>query len=299
MEIRHLKLIKAASEEGSLTAAGKKLFLTQSALSHQLKEIETEYGVPFFQRIGKKMILTQAGERVLSSAKTILDEIQKTDSELKSFSAGDSGVLRISTECYTCYHWLSKLLKSFHTIFPNVELQIIAEATRKPLPYLLEGKLDVAIVSSSAIGMAERHSLRSTKLFSDELVVVTYKNHRLTKKSSVRAHDFIEETLILYTVQNEDLDVFQYLLNPAGVAPKKVLKLQLTEAIIEMVKAELGITVMAKWAIKPYLKNNQLVIIPFAGTVMKRNWYAATINSHNTPRYIDSFINHLSTKITF
>ena len=62
MEIRHLKLIKAASEEGSLTAAGKKLFLTQSALSHQLKEIETEYGVPFFQRIGKKMILTQAGE---------------------------------------------------------------------------------------------------------------------------------------------------------------------------------------------------------------------------------------------
>lgn len=182
MEIRHLKLIIAASEEGSLTAAGKKLFLTQSALSHQLKEIETEYGVPLFQRIGKKMILTQAGERVLASAKIVLDEIDRTNVELKNFSAGDRGILRISTECYTCYHWLSKLLKSYHSQFPNVELQIVAEATRQPLSYLLEGKLDAAIVSQSELNLVEKSNLKAKKLFTDELVVVASKNNKLAKK---------------------------------------------------------------------------------------------------------------------
>lgn len=299
MEIRHLKLIKAASEEGSLTAAGKKLFLTQSALSHQLKEIETEYGVPLFQRIGKKMILTQAGERVLSSAKVILSEIDKTDIDLKNFSPGDKGVLRISTECYTCYHWLSKLLKSYHTQFPNVELQIVAEATRQPLPFLLEGKLDVAIVSSSELNLVDKHSLKAKKLFTDELVVVASKNNRLAKKTHIRAQDFLEETLFLYTVSNDQLDIFQHLLNPSGVVPKKIIKLQLTEAIIEMVKAELGITVMAEWAIKPYLKSAQLVTIPFSGSALRRNWYAVTLNQVSIPRYIDAFVNHLSSKTIF
>jgi LysR family transcriptional regulator for metE and metH len=299
MEVRHLRLIKTVAEEGNLTGAGKKLFLTQSALSHQLKEIETEFKTTLFQRVGKKMILTQAGGKVLSSAKVILGELEKTEHEVKKFVSGDTGILRISTECYTCYHWLPKLLKSYHNHFPNVEIQIVAEATRQPKPYLLDGRLDVAIVSCLQPDITGSANLRLTKLFTDELVVVINKNHKLTSKKTIRAEDFRDQTLITYTEREEMLDVYQRLLIPAGITPAKVIKLQLTEAIVEMVKAEMGITVMAKWVAKPYLKSKQLVIRPFDKSTMKRTWYVATPNSGNYPHYIECFIKHLLSKAIF
>ena len=124
MEIRHFKLVKAVAEAGNLTKAAEKLFLTQSALSHQLKEIEDTFGVSLFQRISKKMILTPVGNRILRSAETILGELGKVENDVRRFGSGDSGIIRISTECYTCYHWLPKLLKSFNHQFPDVDVEI-------------------------------------------------------------------------------------------------------------------------------------------------------------------------------
>src|SRR5690606_26703758 len=128
--------------------AAKNLFLTQSALSHQLKEIEEKFGTPLFRRINKKMVLTQAGERVLKSARVVLDELERTEREIKTYLSGESGLIRLSTECYTCYHWLPPLLKTFNTRFPNVEIKIVSEATRYPDRFLLNGRLDLAIDST-------------------------------------------------------------------------------------------------------------------------------------------------------
>ncbi len=91
MEIRHLKLVKAVAEEGSLTNAGKRLYLSQSALSHQLKELETMLGASLFQRVNKKMLLTQAGRRVLQTATSVLMEIDKTKNDIDRFVNGDGG----------------------------------------------------------------------------------------------------------------------------------------------------------------------------------------------------------------
>ena len=94
MEIRHLKLVKTVAEEGNLTSAGKKLFLSQSALSHQLREIEDKFGTPIFQRINKKMVLTQVGNRILHTADTILCELEKVENDVRSVVSGDAGILR-------------------------------------------------------------------------------------------------------------------------------------------------------------------------------------------------------------
>src|SRR5262245_50180696 len=106
LETRHLKLIVAITEERSVTKAGERLCLTQSALSHQLRDIEEKLGTPLFTRVNKRMVLTPAGERLLRSARLVLDELQRTEAEIARLAAGDYGVLRISTECYTGYHWL-------------------------------------------------------------------------------------------------------------------------------------------------------------------------------------------------
>ncbi|NIS27414.1 LysR family transcriptional regulator [candidate division KSB1 bacterium] len=292
MEIRHLRLIKTVAEEGNLTSAGRKLFLTQSALSHQLREMEEKFGTSLFQRIGKKMILTQAGERLLATAKKVLTELEKTEYDVKKLVSGESGVLRISTECYTCYHWLPALLKSYRRWFPNVDVQIVTEATRQPIQFLLNGKLDLAIVSCLT-RQDEATRFKYAELFTDEMVVVAHAGHRFASQDYVYPEQLTDEHLICYTAPTEFLDIFQRVLIPAGITPGKVSKLQLTEAIIEMVKSDLGITVIANWAIKPYLRSKKLAAIPLAGHALERVWYAVTINGDQQPRFVDCFVKHL------
>ncbi len=96
MEIKHLKLIETVSEEGSLTKAVDKLFLTQSALSHQLKEMETQLGTQVFHRVNKKLVLTGAGKIVLKSAKKILKEIDDIQLEIKKYISGETGNIRLA-----------------------------------------------------------------------------------------------------------------------------------------------------------------------------------------------------------
>src|SRR5215471_5991500 len=143
LDIRHLKLIVAVTEEKSVTRAGEVLHLTQSALSHQLREIEDKLGTPLFLRMNKKMILTPAGDRLLRTARQVLDEVKLAEDHISQIAANRLGTLRVSTECYTCYHWLPEVMKQFRRKFPGVEVKIEAQATHRPIQALLEGTLDL------------------------------------------------------------------------------------------------------------------------------------------------------------
>src|SRR5687767_5112968 len=141
MEIRHLKLIKAIVEEGSITKAIDKLHLTQSALSHQLKEAEYQLGTSIFHRVNKKMVLTKAGEQLYNAANEIIQKLNETEHSIKKMIFGEQGEIRLSTECYSSYHWLPAVMKQFQTLYPNIDLKIVMEATHHPLEKLLEGEL--------------------------------------------------------------------------------------------------------------------------------------------------------------
>ena len=292
LEIRHLRLVQAVAQQGTLSKAGSSLHLTQSALSHQLRAIEEELGTTVFFRLKKKMILTPAGERLLGSAHAVLDELENAAREIRQMSDG-RGVLRLSTECNTCYHWLPPLLKTFSKRFPHVDVEIDLEATRRPIARLLEGKLDLAVVYS-AVG---NQNLTVRPLFKDEIVVIMRPDHALARRHYVQAADFAREALIYYAAKEESL-VCQKVLAPAGVAPRKYLNVQLTEAIIEMVKAGLGISVMPKWAIQPYIRSGALCALPLTREGFYREWSAVMIASKATPRYLVEFIDLLASSST-
>src|ERR671921_2028004 len=97
LEIRHLKLVRAVAAAGTLTGAGAVLHLTQSALSHQLRDIEARLGTPLFLRVGKRMVLTPAGERVLRSADDVLAAIERTEEAIRTLAGAERGLLRITT----------------------------------------------------------------------------------------------------------------------------------------------------------------------------------------------------------
>lgn len=263
MEIRHLRLIKAIVEEGSITKAIDKLHLTQSALSHQLKEAEYQLGTAIFLRMNKKLVLTQAGVKIYETANEILEKLSETETQIKQMVFGEYGEIRISTECFSSYHWLPSVLKQFHLLYPNVELKIVAEATHIPLQKLLENVIDIAIVSDQI----KDSNIRYTELFQDEVVMVVSENHSWADKKYVVAEDFINEHLLIHSLPMETVTIHQFVLAPAKVTPKKITPMPLTEASLEMVKADMGVMSMAKWALLPHLKTSPVKQLRLVKTV--------------------------------
>jgi LysR family transcriptional regulator, regulator for metE and metH len=293
MEIRHLKLIKAIVEEGSITKAIDKLHLTQSALSHQLKEAEYQLGTKIFLRQNKKLILTKAGEKLYQTANEILSKLSDTEKEIKKMVFGEIGEIRISTECYSSYHWLPSVLKQFHLLYPNIELKIVMEATHYPLQKLKENIIDIAITSDPI----KDENIKYLELFQDEMLMVVSDNHAWVGKKYVVAEDFVNEHLLIHSLPLETVTIYQFLLAPANISPQKITPLPLTEASIEMVKANMGVMAMAKWALQPYLKHNSLKAIKIGKKGLKRKHYIAVMNNKTFPDYFNHFINFLQTEI--
>jgi len=289
LDVRHLKLLAAVAEEGSVTSASRRLHLTQSALSHQLRDAEEKLGAPLFLRLGKKMVLTPAGEHLLDSARRVLDELGRAEAQIEKLNGGTRGVIRLSTECYTCYYWLPQVLKKFQKKFPRVDVAIAVEATSRPLQALLEGKLEVAIVSDVAHNARRNKNLRLTMAFEDEMVIVMKPGHRLEQCAYVKPSDLAGETLFVYPPKEEST-LLQKFLIPSGVEMRSVVEIPLTEVMTEMVAAGMGVAFLARWAISQPIASRRISVRPLTHRGYQRRWYAATIRDQKAP-FISDFVN--------
>ena len=289
LDVRHLQLVQAIAEEGSVTRAGLRLNLTQSALSHQLRDAEDKLGVRLFDRIGRRLRLAPAGERLLRSARAVLEELGRAEDEVGRHGAGARSVIRLTTQCNTVYHWLPPLLRRFQKPHPEVDLELVAGATDDPIPALLGGVIDLAIVHRPV----RDSRIRLRPLFKDEMVVVMPPTHRLSRAPFVAAQDLAPEHLILYSIPREANLVFRDVLIPAGVSPKRVTHIQLTEAIVELVKAGLGLSVLARWSVAPQLERGELVARPLTRAGRFRHWSAA-YRSRDVPPALLAFVELLA-----
>lgn len=292
LEVRHLRLVEAITEEGTVTKAGERLHLTQSALSLQLRDIEERLGVPLFHRLGKRMVLTPAGEKVLATARQVLRELQAAEHDVRRMVAREEGMLRLAVECNTCYHWLPSLLKQYRRRFPRVEVSIEVEATQRPLEWLLQGKLDLALMTTPV-----RHSSLITQpLFEDEFVTVMRPDHPLARRPYLVAEDLADQTLIVFPPREEST-AFRRVLRPAGVEPHRVLSVRITEAIFELVQAGVGIAVVTAWAVAPQLKTGALRGVRLTPQGIIRHWNAVMPKSPALPAHVPAFVAMLARSV--
>lgn len=216
LDLRHFQLVAAVAEAGTLAAASRQLHLTSSALSHQLREAETRLGAALFQRRHRRLLLTGAGEALLASARRVLAEVASLEARFDGDL--DQDLLRLSTGCYTVYGWLPAVLGAWQAEHPRVELRIVLEATRRPVPALLAGELDLALTTD-----VPRHArLRRAHLFDDELLLLVPADHPLGARDHVPAEALAREHILVYDAPREQLDVFTRVLWPAGLEPRRV-----------------------------------------------------------------------------
>ena len=295
VEMRHLRLIAAIAEHGNMTAAGQVLDLSQPALSHQLRDLEAQLRTPLFVRTARRMVLTPAGEQLAQLARSVLPQIDSFERHaIDGEFATPRGTIRIATQCYTAYHWLPAVLRGFRDRWPSVELRVAAEHTSSPIGALREGALDLAVVYSKG---ADRR-IRFEQLFEDEMVVITAPDHPLAEREYVTHDQLADQQLFVYSSTARDSFVVREILEPAGVAPEQITHIQLTEAIVELVAANLGIAVLAKWAVAPVVQSRAVRALRLGRKGFPRTWYAATRSGDVTPAYqfdlIELLKRHLS-----
>ena len=286
LEIKHLKLIQAVAEEGGLTSAGLRLHLTQSALSHQLREVEERLGVALFDRKGRRMTPTRAGERAYQEALQMLERLSLLEQELKGLAAHACDVIRVTVECYTCYHWLPTCMRMFRLRHPGGEVRVAAEAAPRPVAAVLDGHVDVALVSTAETRSRQLHT---EPLFRDEVLAVMTPDHPLARNRWIEPEDLRDETLVLYTSLGEST-TYRDLLAPAGVTPRHTLRIQVTEGMLEFARAGLGIALVARWAAASYLAAGRLVGLRIRKEGFHRDWTAVVLRSRANDPAIKDFL---------
>ncbi|MDQ6769611.1 MAG: LysR family transcriptional regulator [Gemmatimonadota bacterium] len=296
LEIRHLRLIAAIVDAGGVTRASDRLYLTQSALSHQLRELETQLGTRLFLRVGRQMVLTLAGERVLAVARSVLRELHAAEADVVSENGTrPRGLLRLATQCYPCYHWLPVVIAEFRQHSPGVEIRVVPEVTRCPMPALLVGELDLAIVTHPPGEKPEGASkkVELSPLFEDEMVAVVSPSHPLSGREYLRPSDLAGEHLLLYNAPAGQSTLLEDVLRSAAVRPASTSRIEFTDAIIALVKAGLGVSVLPRWALISPMRDGSVVPIRVTPKGLYRQWTAAHRVGGDADGYLRGFIDHL------
>ncbi len=289
LESPHLRLIAEVARTESVTRAADRLNVTQSAVSHQLRDLEDKLGTPLFVRSGRRMLLTPAGRLIAAAADEVLAAIGRVEAQVEQLARHAAGELRVCTHCYTGYSWLPSLIEGLRRRHPGFALQIAPEYTLDPIEALLDAKLDLAIMNDVTDGRRLRHR----ELFDDEHVAVVPASHRWAARPFVTPEELASEPLYLYSRSVENSFIMRHVLRPLGLAAAHVTYLQLPEGIIEMVKAGMGATVLPKWSIASALTSGDIKAIRITRSGVFRKWFAVTLSDITPTPFMEAFIDLL------
>jgi len=285
LEIRHLKTLVALAETGNLSRAGKRVHLSQPAISHQVRSIEESYRVELFERKSDPLRLTAAGQLLVELAYEVTRRIQNGERDLARIAQGHAGALRIAVECHSCFDWLMPSMDSFREHWPQVELDLVSGFHADPVGLLLENLADLVIVSHAH----KREGILFHPLFSYEILALVSRHHPLARKSFVTASHFKNETLVTYPIPDDRLDLIREILHPAKIKPRRRTT-ELTEAILQLVASGRGVAALPGWTVQSYLDRKYVIGKPIGKNGLQSRLYAATTVVASKLAYMQEFI---------
>ena len=279
VDVRDLEMLESLAEGTTLTAAAQRLYLSQPALSQRLAGLEQRLGTALFERQGRRLYPTPAGRRVLRAVAVVLAELRAAERDLAGLDPRARRTVRLTSQCSTNYQWLVPLAGSLRARQPGAEVRIVAVANDQPLPALLAGDVDVALVTKPDAAMLQVHLV---PLFEDERVAVVGRGHSWAGRAYVDAADFASEHLILYEVYDPARVPALPLPLPPGARPARLSTTPVvTQLLIEMVAAGEGVTVLSRWLAEPYLREQAVAAVSLGAQPVKDHWYCATRRDEN------------------
>ena len=286
IEIRHLRTLVALRETGSLVEASERVFLTQSALSHQIKELEGRIGCPLFLRKTRPVRFTSAGNRLLELADEVLPRLHNAEIDLQRLAGGETGRIIMAIECHSCFEWLLPAIDTYRDQWSDVELDISSGFHFAPLPALARGDLDLVITADPV----DEPGIHYFPLFSYEAQLAVSKTHSLVDKAWAEPADLADQVVITYPVDQDRLDLFTGFLRPAGIEPERVRHAELTTMIVQLVASGRGVTCLPNWALFEYLQNEYVVVRSLGEEGIWPTLYAAVRQDQAESPFMTAFI---------
>jgi LysR family transcriptional regulator, regulator for metE and metH len=286
LERVHLVIVREVARQGSLTAAAETLFLTQSALSHTVKKIEQQLGTPIWDREGRSLRLTQAGQYLLSLAERLLPQFEHAEERMKQYAAGERGTLRIGMECHPCYQWLLKVVSPYLAQWPDVDVDVKQRFQFGGIGALFGYDIDVLVTPDPL----NRPSLRFDPVFDYEQVLVVAERHRLAGVRYVLPEQLIDETLITYPVDTDRLDIYNQFLRPAGVTPRRHKSIETTDIMLQMVASDRGVAALPRWLAEEYADRMPVVSVKLGKEGIAKQIFLGTRETDASIDYLKSFV---------
>ncbi len=253
MDLRQLEIIRAIVETGSFTAAGKKLDVSQSAISRQVLMLEEELNEAVFLRVGRRIRITPAGEALLQLSHRVFLDMRDTVARITDAQASLIGPVRLAGGMTVCLYVFPALLRDFRKHHPDADLKIIAGATDKCLAGLRSGQADAALLTLP-ISDAD---LVTVPALQEELLLVTAPGHPLTRKSRITPADLRNQAFVLFETGSNTRRVVNEFFVRHEIGPQVVTETENVEIIKALVRAGLGISIVSYQAVAREVASGQ------------------------------------------
>lgn len=286
LERIHLAIVQEVETQGSLTAAADVLCVTQSALSHSMKKLEQQLGTAVWQRDGRKLRLTQAGQYLLAVANRVLPQLNLAEARLRQFAQGERGTLRIGMECHPCYQWLLKVVSPYLAAWPDVDVDVKQKFQFGGIGALFGYEIDLLVTPDPLY----KPGLHFEPVFDYEQVLVVARSHPLAGLAHVEPRQLGGETLITYPVSPDRLDVYTQFLAPAGMAPHRHKTIETTDIMLQMVASGRGVAALPRWLVLEYADTMDLVPVRLGRQGIAKHIYLGAREADLQTDYLQAFI---------
>jgi len=267
--LQQLKLFEAVSRRGSYTRAAEELFLTQPAVSIQIKRLEEQVGLPLFESVGKKIFPTTAGKAMYKASVDILtrvDELKNTVEDLKGVVKGPLQLAVVSTSKYFMPHLLGIFLQRYPDVEPKLKFTNRATVIER-----LTNNVDDFVVMGQ---LPDDKNLESYPFLENVLAIIAPPNHPLANKKNITLKELSKERFISRESGSGTRLVFDRMLEKEGLKIEPYMELGSSEAIKQAVMAGLGIAILSLYGLELERDAGKLVLLDVKGFPVRRRWYA-------------------------
>lgn len=286
MELIHLRILLALKQHGTLNAAAERLHLTQSALTHQIKNLEQRLGVTLWQKQGRTLVLTQAGLYLTEVAESVLATVNSAEQHLALLGQGKTGKLTIGIDCHACYEWFCTILQPFLQAWPDLAVEVTSRYRFDSFTAIRQYKLDAVLTSDPVFNGL----LHFQPLFDFNLKLIVAQNHRLAQHIKVSPDDLRSETVLTYPVERERLDMFRKILQPTGIEPSAHVTVEETDIMLQLVASGRGVCLLPEWLLSTKSNKLGLVGLDFEEIDLTKTMYLATRHEDLQLAYIQWLI---------
>lgn len=266
--VRQLQIFSIAATQLSFARAAEQLHLTHAAISLQIKQLEDVSGIEFFERIGKRVFLTEAGEVMLVHARQILQSLREAEESLAALKGLKGGRLAVAVTS-TAEYFAPGLLAAFRKVQPDVRIRLLIDNRDTVGRLLAQNEVDLAIMGRPPIEL----DAEAVAFSPHPLVVVSAADHLLVKKKLVTVSDLINETMIVREIGSGTRSALETFLTDHGVTLQVGMEMGSNEAIKQAVVAGLGIALISKHTLGLELKHGRLAVLKVEGTPVMRRWH--------------------------